>query len=95
MKGWTCHHVKSQKQLAIAPLSHTHSTRHFEHGNTLSFVDSFVHHYSVEVDNDRVPIVRRLYGDLQFDLKCRAIKIEPRQYGIQAVPSQELLAARV
>jgi hypothetical protein len=57
MKGWTCHYVKSQKQLAIAPLSHTHSTRHFEHGNTLSFVDSFVHHYSVEVDNDRVPIV--------------------------------------
>jgi hypothetical protein len=57
MKKWTCHYVKSQKQLAIAPLSHTHSTRRFQHRNTLSFVVSFTHHYPVEVDNDRVPIV--------------------------------------
>jgi hypothetical protein len=50
--------MSSQKQLAIAPLSHTHhSTRRFQHRNTFSFAVSFTHRYPVEVDNDRVPIV--------------------------------------
>jgi hypothetical protein len=47
-----------------------HSTRRFQHRNTLSFVVSFAHHYRVGIDNDRVPIVLVLENRSPFGLAC-------------------------
>jgi hypothetical protein len=47
-----------------------HSTRRFQHRNTLSFVVSFAHHYRVGIDNDRVPIVLVLENRSLFRLAC-------------------------